>query len=351
MDYIEEIKNNKNLSKMAMIAKKEGKNGKNYKKVMYFTKTLVYAIPKKYCILKEENIADFYLYFEPKIINYLCQFNIDVGDYYKYISTVIYRWASFYRIRCEKQKVKDSYKLNVFCKYLNNEDTYYETIDQSSAYIVKKHYDRVEEESPIYKKFTAYNEIKKIEDNYLRKLFDEIMKNKSTRKNEELLPSTMKSLYQAMEKEKNRKHFLIFLLTIPNAILENYTKEVALLFDEKEEKIIEILTHVRLLCLNDGLKKNSERDKGTKYLMNLFSLNLEINSNRKKISEDEINKKIAYNKRLYNQSLKKQKKINNKHVSQRKLAKALDIKSGTIASSILSAKALLNNCIEVSTIK
>jgi hypothetical protein len=133
---------------------------------------------------------------------------------------------------------------------------------------------------------------------------------------------------------------------MPDAILENYVDEVAYIFSVNKLKIISLFSACRNLIKikYERLEKYSQlNNKHYKnYLINHYKLSTDL------YDLNQLKTSISWDKKAMIKNASKIRKTLNMHVSQRTLAKALDIKKGTVASSISAAKNILSKELKLS---
>ena len=335
----------KRMNKIAILVSSNGKKDDHYKELLNYSYRMLYEIPLRYKLIDEGNLSEFYCIYQEKIPPYIGMFENSKGTYYNFLRSVIWNMSYFYKLRNSKNIIDSHIKESIYnSSQITNESYAYEKIDESQFIITKVHYDKVCESKPEYNKFSSYPELEKQREDQLRCDFKMIVEAK---RKEELLQFEnvfFQNLYGKMDNKVTRRRILLYIMIFPDLILDYYTEECSELFNVDEELIIELLSTSRL-CFTKVIDKiESEKDRSAKLMMRIMELKAMKNYTKYYNNLDEIDRKINKTTEYYSNALSNIEKLKNRHISQRTLGKALDIKAGTMASSINYSKKILKEC-------
>lgn len=334
----------KKINEIAIIVSISGKKDNRYKELLDYTYRMLYEIPLKYKLIKECNLSEFYCIYQDKIPPYIDMFQSTKGSFYNFLRSVIWNMSHFYKLRNSKNTIESNIKENIYnSSQITNESYAYEKIDEAQFIITKVHYDRVCESTPEYDKFSSYPELDNQRKDQLRCDFKKIIEAES-KEQIQLENIFFQNLYGKMSNKVTRRRILLYIMIFPDLILDYYTEECAQLFGVDEELIIELLSTSRLFFTNVIDKIESEKDRSAKLMMRIMELKAMKNYTKYYNNLDEIDRKIKKTTENYGRALSNIEKLKNRHISQRTLGKALDIKSGTMASSINYSKKILKEC-------
>lgn len=338
-------KNKKQINQIAKELKNKEYNI-NYYNILEYSKIILYQLPLKYKLISEENIGEFYCNYVEKLPPFIDIYDKSKSNYTTFISTIIWKWTKYFNISKKTCGTAQVIKEQTYYYYKAcNEDCFIETIDETQAFYIPKYYDKVGEDIPIYGKFTAYTAIENMANEQLIKDFNSIVLSQH-KLIEPFENDNMEKLYKKMNNKTIRKRILIFIMIFPDLIIDYYIVECSKLFSVNKELMLQLLSASRLLFIKASDHLNEERNKASKQMMRILELSawkqIEKDYRKKKELQENINRR----KKSYELALDEINRLNNKHISQRTLAKALKIKNGTISSSILYAKITLKECID-----
>lgn len=335
----------KKMNQIAIIVSQKGKNNDYYNELLDYTYRMLYEIPLRYRLIDEGNLSEFYCIYQDKLPPYIEIFNKDKGTFYNFLRSIIWNMSHFYNLRNSKTTFDEQIKENIYnISQLTNESYAFEKIDDSQFIMTKVHYDRVCESQPEYNKFSSYPQLDNQRTEQLRADFKIIVE---TKRNKELLKfenTFFQNLYEKMDNKVTRRRILLYIMIFPDLILDYYTEECSKLFGVDEELIIELLSTSRLFFTNIIDKIESEKDRSAKLMMRILELKAMKNYTKFYDNLSEIDRKIEKTTEYYSKAISNIEKLKNRHISQRTLGKALDIKAGTMASSINYSKKILKEC-------
>lgn len=333
------------VSRLGLIVSKKGRDCREYRELSKYLKIMLYSIPMKYKLIDEENLSDFYCMYEKKIDSYYTMFDEKKGPFFSFFTSIIWNWSYFYKLRLNKKTNDEAIKQNIYhISQITEEDYSIEPIGDNQCLMSKVYYDRVCESSPEYNRFSSYPELDSLRNKQLKRDFNRIIKAKRSKINCEIDNPFFKKLYSQMDSKVIRRRILIYIMIFPDIILDNYTMECSQLFSVNEEIIIELLSTSRLLFTDVKDTIEEEKERSAKLMMRILELRSMKDYSTLYTKKEIIQDKIENTTRTYNHAIQHIAKLNNRHISQRTLAAALDIKSGTVASSILLTKRLLKEC-------
>lgn len=333
------------INTIASMFLQNGKTNEDYKKLLKYSNKMLYEIPLGYKIIEEKNMGEFYCLYQNKIPQYIAVFESQKGSYYNFMRSVIWNMAHYYKLRNNKNNLESHIKENLYNLAQVSSDTYaYEKIDDSQFLVTKVHYDRVCESTPEYNKFSEYPKLDSEKTLQLRRDFKFIVEAKQNKTLPKIDNIYFNNLYSKMNKKVTRRRILLYIMIFPDLVLDYYTKECSILFSVDEELIIELLSTSRLCFIKNTSKIEKEKDRSAKIMMRILELKEMRNYSNNYYKLDDIDKKIKKNTEYYNNALKKINELKNKHISQRTLGKILNIKAGTMASSITYSKKILKEC-------
>lgn len=340
---------NKSKKQINQIAKelKGDKYDINYYRILEYSKIILYQLPIKYKLISEEHIGEFYCDYVEKIPSFIEIYDKSKSNYTTFINTLIWKWTKYFSIRKKTYSTALFVKEQTYYYYkASSEDCFLESVDENQAFYIPKYYDTVSEDTPHYGKFTAYTAIENMANEQLNKDFNSIILSHNII-TEPFNIGYMDRLYEKMGNKTIRKRILIFIMIFPDLIIDYYIAECSKLFSVNSELMLQLLSASRLLFIKASDHLNKERNKASKQMMRILELSAwkKIEKNYRKI--EDLQEKIDRRKKSYKLALEEINRLNNKHISQRTLAKALNIKNGTISSSILYAKITLKECLEL----
>lgn len=313
-------------------------------KLLEYSKISLYQIPLKYKLISEENIGEFYCDYVEKIPSFIKMYDKSKSNFTTFINTLIWKWTKYFNIRKKTNATAISVKEQTYYHYKAcSEDCFLETVDESQSYYIPKYYDNVCEDVLTYGKFSEYNSSNK-ENDQLIKDFNKILLSKS-KISEPFGNEYIDKLYKKMDNKTIRKRILIYIMIFPDLIIDYYIEECSKLFSVNNELMLQLLSASRLLFLKSSDHLNKERSKASKQMMRILELSAWKQIEKSYLKKEELQQKIDRRTRSYKLALNEIERLNNKHISQRTLAKALNIKNGTISSSILYAKITLKECL------
>ncbi len=317
----------------------------NYQLILDYSKVLLYQLPIKYKLISEENIGEFYCDYAERIGTFIDLYDKSMSNYSTFINTLIWKWTKYFNLRKKTSATTQFVKEQTyFCYKTASEDCYLESIDDSNSTCIPKYYDKICEDSPVYEKFKEFNQTEK--NAQLIRDFNEIIQAPHTMIENAFDNDYINRLYIKMGNRTVRKRILIYLMIFPDLIIDYYILECSKLFSVNQELMLQLLSSSRLLFMKASDHLNAERNKASKQMMRILELSAWKQLEKSYRKKDEIQSKIERRKRSYEIALQEINRLNNKHISQRTLAKALNIKNGTISSSILYAKITLKECLE-----
>ncbi len=343
------IKENNNLCKTNELnhlyekAAKEDFFGENMHILIEKCKLCLYYYPLQLKLLKEDTISDFFIINQVKIRNTICNFNCSNIPFKTYYLNYIKICVKYYKLKINHDYLYNNIILEVLVKNSDSfeKETIFEDNSKIPTTIAKYKYKTVEEDQNFYIENISelnsndnfqdlYNEIvyKKNDDQYCQKYqFLNELKNK-------------------LNKKSTRKNILLLLLTMPDAILDNYVEEVSYIFSIEEKKVITIFNFSSELLIAKKTRFEKYSNLNNKHYKNYLLNNYKLTSQfyNKSIIQTSIN----WDKKAMDKNAQKIRKTLNMHVSQRTLARELNINKGTVASSISAAKKLLSEKIKTS---
>ena len=329
----------------ALYQRSEAENfiGINTRKLVNQCKLLLYWYPVDMNLLTEEEISDFYISTQTSvrnaIYNYNCK-NLSFKIYYlNYIKIIV----KYYKLKTNHDFIFNNLILEAIVNHSDTfeKETIYDDEQTNPVTIAKFKYKVVSEENSEY--FEYLSHYKFDDSKSLKELFNNVINNVVSLE-KEIKFLHIEKYREKMNKKSTRKNILLFLLTMPDAILENYVEEVSYLFSVKTETIVSLFSSCSELLQSKYKRYNKYTQLNNKHYKNYLISNYKLSS---KIFEDsQVETSLNWNKKAMINNAQKIRKTLNMHVSQRTLAKELDINKGTVASSISAAKKLLQkaNC-------
>lgn len=306
---------------------------------------ILYYYPFKNKLINEQNVSDFYLTSCPKIRNTIYNFNTNYSDNFKkYYLNFIKISIRYYKMKLRHDYLFDNLNLEVAVRHSDTfeKEVFYDSTTDNPITIANFKYKLEENEQLYYYKHLDINNI--YLDKTLVDLFNEILEIK----NDNITNNTfshLNLLKKRIEKKSTRRSVLLLLLTMPDAILENYVEEVSYVYSTDRLMIIALFSTCRKLQSEKYERFDKYTQLNNKHYKNYLINNYKLTSNL--YNTNKLNTSIAWDKKAMLNNADKIRKTLNMHVSQRTLAKALDIKKGTVASSISMAKSVLNQTIEL----
>jgi hypothetical protein len=333
------------LNEMYKESKKEDFIGSATKNLIQKCQFLLYYYPLFNNLLHEQVISDFFLVSNLKIRNTVYNFDSSCSiNFKKYYLNFIKISVKYYKLKVKHDYLYDNLNLEVV---INHSDAFekeiiYDDSNQCSTTIATFKY-KFEEDEP---KYILSNEPEtNFTDKTFYELFYEVL-NTETNNKINYTYSYLNPLKKKVSKKSTRRSILLLLLTMPDAVLDNFIDEVSYVFSTDINKTIELFTSCRNLQSEKYERFNKYSQLNNKhyknYLINHYKLTSQL------YDEEKLNTSIAWDKKAMINNADKLRKTLNMHVSQRTLAKALDIKKGTVASSISSAKSILNQSLKLS---
>lgn len=338
-------KESKEMNEIAIKVSKDDKTSALYKKLLEYTFKMLYEIPLIYKLVDENKLSEFYCIYQEKMPPYINIYDPKKGTYYNFLRSVIWNMCHFYKLRNSKDALDTQIIENIYnTTQLKNDLFALEKIDESQFVLTQVYYDKVCESQPQYNKFSSYPTLANQRDEQLKDNFKKIINTKQTSLKIEFENKFFEKLYFKMNSRVTRRRILLYIMIFPDLILDYYTSECAKLFNVEEELIIELLSASRLCFTKVSDKIEFEKDRSAKLLMRILELKAMKNYEKSYNTIDELDRKIEKTTEYYNNALTNIEKLKNRHISQRTLGKALDIKSGTMASSINYSKKILKEC-------
>jgi hypothetical protein len=334
------------INRIAILFAKEGNKNHNYEKLLDYSYRMLYEIPLRYKLIEERDLSEFYCIYQDKIPPYINIFDSTKGTYYNFLRSVIWNMSHFYKLRNSKDALETQIKENIYTSsQITNDSFAYEKVDDSQFILTRVHNDRVCESNLEYNKFSSYPQIDKQRNEQLQTDFQKIINTVRIDKKEMHFENDFfNNLYKRMDSKVTRRRILLYIMIFPDLILDYYTEECSKLFSVDEELIVELLSTSRLFFTNTIDKIESEKERSAKLMMRILELKAMKKYTKYYNNIDELDRKIEKTTDYYNTALANVEKLKNRHISQRTLGKALNIKSGTMASSINYSKKILKDC-------
>jgi len=307
---------------------------------------LLYYYPLKNNLITEQTLSDFYLTTYLKIRNTIYNFDSACSkDFKSYFLNFIRISIKYFKLKIRHDYLYDNLMLEVVVKHSEvfEKEVIYEDKSQNPITIANLKYKIAQEEQQYYCNNIDCRNLST--DKTFLQLFNETLININLKVNDPNFKH-LDCLRAKIERKSTKRSILLLLLTMPDAILENFINEVAYIYSADKLSIINLFSVCRELQ-----KEKIERYEKYSQLNNKHYKNYLINYYKLKsnlFNKDQLNTSISWDKKAMINNAKKIRKTLNMHVSQRTLAKALDIKKGTVASSISAAKSLLNQSLKLS---
>lgn len=326
-------------------SKKEDFIGSATKNLIKDCQFLLYYYPLINNLLQEQVISDFFLVSNLKIRNTIYNFDSSCSNNFKkYYLNFIKISVKYYKLKVKHDYLYDNLNLEVV---INHSDAFekeiiYDDSNQNSTTIATFKYKFSENEA---RYMLSSERDSHFTDKSFYELFYEILDTEPNGKINYAF-SYLNPLKKKVSKKSTRRSILLLLLTMPDAVLDNFIDEVSYVFSTQKSQTIELFSACRKLQgekyerFNKYSQLNNKHYKN--YLINHYKLTSQL------YDEEKLNTSIAWDKKAMINNADKLRKTLNMHVSQRTLAKALDIKKGTVASSISNAKSILNKSLEIS---
>ncbi len=333
------------LNVMYKESKKEDFIGSATKNLIKDCQFLLYYYPLINNLLQEQVISDFFLVSNLKIRNTIYNFDSSCSNNFKkYYLNFIKISVKYYKLKVKHDYLYDNLNLEVV---INHSDAFekeiiYDDSNQNSTTIATFKYKFSENEA---RYMLSSERDSHFTDKSFYELFYEILDTEPNGKINYAF-SYLNPLKKKVSKKSTRRSILLLLLTMPDAVLDNFIDEVSYVFSTQKSQTIELFSACRKLQgekyerFNKYSQLNNKHYKN--YLINHYKLTSQL------YDEEKLNTSIAWDKKAMINNADKLRKTLNMHVSQRTLAKALDIKKGTVASSISNAKSILNKSLEIS---
>jgi len=316
--------------------------GAETKRLINKCQLLLYYYPLVNNYLMEQNLSEFYIANYNKIRNTI--YNYDKYNEIKFKSyylNFIKISIKYYNLKVRHDYLYDNLALEVIIKHSEvfEKELIYDEKSKDPITIAtfkyKIDYEQTELQLDNYEKINMSNE-KPFSELYSLVLnFDDCEKTPNTK-----YPK-LENLKTKINKHSTRRSLLLLLLTMPDAILDNYVNEVSYLFSAKKINIILLFSACRELQKDKYQRFEKYSQLNNKHYKNYLLNHYKLSSNL--FDNDKLYTSISWDKKAMVNNANKIRQTLNIHVSQRTLAKALDIKKGTVASSISSAKTLLKN--------
>lgn len=321
--------------------------GAETKRLINKCQLLLYYYPLVNNFLMEQNLSEFYIANYNKIRNTI--YNYDKSNELKfktYYLNFIKISIKYYNLKVKHDYLYDNLALEVIIKHSEvfEKELIYEDKNKEPITIATFKYKFNNDQSEI--QFDNSDTTNKA----INKTFSELY---SLVLNFEDCEKTINKKYPKLDKLKNkinkhstRRSVLLLLLTMPDAILENYVNEVSYLFSAKRINIVLLFSACRELQKDKYQRFEKYSQLNNKHYKNYLLNHYKLSSNL--FDNDKLYTSISWDKKAMVNNANKIRQTLNLHVSQRTLAKELDIKKGTVASSISNAKSILNKIAEIS---
>ncbi|MGD1821478.1 MAG: hypothetical protein ACPKM0_01800 [Pleomorphochaeta sp.] len=323
-----------------MKAQKEDFFGKATHQLIEKCKLCLYFYPLQIKAINEDRISDFFIINQKKIRNTVYNYNCKKISFKDYFLNYIRICIKYYKLKENHDALYNNIMLEVLVKNTDSfeKETIYEENTNKPKTIATLKYKVVEEEQKKY--FEKLDSQDFITNKTFLDLYQEIIE---TENKVDDIPKykNINQIKNFLSKKSTRKNILLLFLTMPDAILENYINEVSYLFSVEKITIINLFTFASELLVSKKLKYEKYSNLNNKHYKNYLINNYKLTSNFYDPNQLQIS--INWDKKAMDNNAEKIRKTLNMHVSQRTLAKELNINKGTVASSISAAKKLLNN--------
>ncbi|NCD06466.1 MAG: hypothetical protein EOL97_10125 [Spirochaetia bacterium] len=316
--------------------------GSETKRLINKCQLLLYYYPLVNNYLMEQNLSEFYIANYNKIRNTI--YNYDKSNELKfktYFLNFIKISIKYYNLKVRHDYLYDNLALEVIIKHSEvfEKELIYEDKNKEPITIATFKYKFNDDQSEI--QFDNSDDTNNSNGKTLSELYYLVLNFEDSEKINNTKYPKLDNLKTKINKHSTRRSVLLLLLTMPDAILENYVNEVSYLFSAKKINIILLFSSCRELQKEKYQRFEKYSQLNNKHYKNYLLNHYKLSSNL--FDKDKLYTSISWDKKAMVNNANKIRQTLNIHVSQRTLAKALDIKKGTVASSISSAKSLLKN--------